>query len=950
MNAPLLKRTNLQRLLCIIVLVVFATSAPTTRFVSAASDVLVRDDDPGYTERGGDSAGFTQVTGSIVSNGKATFTYSNSFSQPDNYLKWKPSIPQCGRWEVYTFMPSVNNNVPDTNHAVYQIRHRNGSQEAGGLDAIVVDQGSYDHPGITPDMRWHSLGTYTFSANAAAIGEYVLLGDNTGEGTIGSNQRSVNFDDVKWVYRGDDAIACGGGSAIPDITVADIADANAERGGTLSSLYDAPVGSVTAGGHATWTGSNVDSPDNYVKWKPPLPVCGQWEVFAFIPWVNNQMSDTSHAVYHIRHRAQTTPAGVEEPRFIDMDAVNQSFSSTQPDRWLSLGTYTFSASAGAAGEYVLLGDTTGEGGPNQRSVNFDDMRWVYRGPNDVSCQQIIDTTLPDGALITPADGATIGPSSVRLTATASDNLGVNRVEFYAKYDDVWHQIGTSYTSPYQAFWSIPFNLASQPVILTIHVIDNAGNEVIDPGGYHYIQYVAPTVDASVVREARGDLGMPYQIYRGCPTPDGRKDPEGRNNYGAGCGEQYHGFKFGVCTDLIMDAYNAGLGFNIDDQIRKDAANPLHWFRYRYRSARNSEDMRRYFQYNQQLLDHSAAYQLGDIAFFDWGHDGIADHVFIVTAINTNGRPTEVVDNPFEYQGRRVNTLVHPWNSGYDAVSMGHGRLSNSSTATADVTIQDTSGRMLVVEIDSPQVQIRLHDEYGRIRGAAYNEELVASNVQEFIPYIPGSTYESLSDRVVLRVMDPLSNSAQYSLETSTTTAGTYHLMMRVVQQGNTISSREQTLDLSPGTAQAMNISLADVNGSLTLTLDPPHPAAWLSSVPSVVDFQGSTDTAAMTSLNLTELSGQVAADVVDMRVSDLVSPSGHRIAAVSTSALPTAAIIPAGGSQAIRLRVDLTSVVSDIYRGGLIVTLNDGTRQLIPLQIDVSDEAQFRIYMPFVRR
>lgn len=935
--------------LCVLVLSVLGCISPQS--VQAAGEIIVRDDDQGATERGGDAKGFTGVNGWIVSNGHATYTYSNSFAQPDNYLKWKPPLNACGQWEVFAFIPSVNNNVSDTNHAVYQVRHRVGSQAGGATDSVVVDQGSYDQPGLTADMRWHSLGIFTFSSGADAVGEYVLLGDNTGEGTVGSNQRSVNFDDVKWVYRGENSAACGGGAGVSDVTVADSNDSHGERGGTASSLYDAPAGSVTGSGHATWTGSNINTPDNYVKWKPPLPVCGDWEVLAFIPWINNQMSDTSHASYAIRHRLLRVPAGEETTRILDMDAINRSFGSTRTDRWYSLGTYTFSMNADAAGEYVRLGDTTGEGGPNQRSVNFDDMRWVYRGANGDACGGAsgpgADTTLPEGALLEPADGAKIGPSNLRLSASASDNVGVNRVEFHAQYDGIWHQIAVVDHSPYETTWNMPFGLTSQPIIFTIHVIDQAGNTAIDPGGYHTVQYLAPAVDVNVVHEARADVGMPYRVYRGCPTADGRPDAYGRNNYGAGCGRPYHGFDTGICTDLVMDAYNAGLGFNIDDQIHKDAAWWMNLLRYRYKSARNAEDMRRYFLYNQQLLSNNVAYKPGDVGFFDWGQrDGIADHVLIIAAVDTNGRPSEVVDNPSSYQGRPTNTLVHPWNSGYDAASMGHGRLGSPTVAGSDGSIQEAASRVLVIESDSPALQLRLHDSAGRMRGAAYNEDLVASNIQEFIPYIPASTYETLSDRVVLRAAEKLATDTEYVLEASAVSAGTYHLTVRVVQDGTTLASQEQVLTLGANAAERMRVAIGD--NSRTLTVEGVQQSAWIEAAADVVTTTMLTNASAEVPVEIAERSGTVDGTVVGVQVSDLVSPSGRRIASTAITLTTNGVVVPAGGMQAINLSIASGDAVPDMYRGGVTITLDNGTRQLVPLQVGVA--AGFSVYLPSVSR
>ena len=169
----------------------------------------------------------------------------------------------------------------------------------------------------------------------------------------------------------------------PGIVVKDKDDANVERGGTAANLVNAPAGAVVASGHATWTSSSTSAPDNFLRWKPPLDRCGQWEVFAFIPFVPNGRASTSNAVYTIRHRAGTAAAGAETTRSVNMEAVNTSLGRGQSERWHSLGTYTWSAGANAAGEYVQLGDVTGE--PGRRNVLFDDLKWVYKGAAEEAC-------------------------------------------------------------------------------------------------------------------------------------------------------------------------------------------------------------------------------------------------------------------------------------------------------------------------------------------------------------------------------------------------------------------------------------------------------------------------------------------------------------------------------------------------------------------------------------
>ena len=171
--------------------------------------------------------------------------------------------------------------------------------------------------------------------------------------------------------------------ATGEIVVQDQNDPHVERGGTPSTFYAAGAGANVAQGQALWTYRNRTGRDNYLKWKPPLDRCGVWEVLAYIPRIPNGLRDTTNAVYEIRHRSGSTPAGKEAVVAVNVDAVNAGFGATRTDRWYSLGIYLWSAAADQAGEYVLLSDTTGE--PGLRSVAFDDLRWVFRGQDEGAC-------------------------------------------------------------------------------------------------------------------------------------------------------------------------------------------------------------------------------------------------------------------------------------------------------------------------------------------------------------------------------------------------------------------------------------------------------------------------------------------------------------------------------------------------------------------------------------
>ncbi len=101
-----------------------------------------------------------------------------------------------------------------------------------------------------------------------------------------------------------------------------------------------------------------------------------------------------------------------------------------------------------------------------------------------------DTTPPTVQILVPADGATV-TGTVPISASASDNIGVTKVEFYAD----GQLIGTASSAPYQVNWNTA--TASKPNLgLTAKAYDAAGNVTISQGVNVTIQQpdtVPPTV-------------------------------------------------------------------------------------------------------------------------------------------------------------------------------------------------------------------------------------------------------------------------------------------------------------------------------------------------------------------------------------------------------------------------------------------------------------------------
>ena len=451
----------------------------------------------------------------------------------------------------------------------------------------------------------------------------------------------------------------------------------------------------------------------------------------------------------------------------------------------------------------------------------------------------------------------------------------------------------------------------------IHVADGSG-------GLSILYYG----ESRAVTEARADIGMPYSVYRGCPSPY------------TGCGGPYHGFYYGVCTDLAMDAYNAGASLNLQNALLQD--HPAHPGRYRYGTARYPEDMRRYFHHNQQSLPHSQAYQPGDIAFFDWNGDSLCDHVGIVSEVDADSRPLRMVHAPgvceVNPSGR---AFEQDWNSHYDQHIQGHGRLSETGalTTSADETLQ-----LLRVTVDSPSVALRLQDANGKSTSDTYNENLVASGVEASIPYIPGGTYADLGTEQVITITRPLSNTSQYFVELTGEAAVTYHLRIETLQNSSVTDAQVFTQTVAAGETHGGAITLSAPGGTIQFSATSPTPAP-LPGIPESLELAGLVGTSAQATFTITETGGQQALHNVALSATNLMDSLGGMMLGSMLSIDPTDFTVSAGDSQQVNAQVSLSDATPGVYRGGLVIRSDNGGVQMIPLSLDV----QFhQVYLPTV--
>lgn len=239
----------------------------------------------------------------------------------------------------------------------------------------------------------------------------------------------------------------------------------------------------------------------------------------------------------------------------------------------------------------------------------------------------------------------------------------------------------------------------------------------------------------LLEEARRDLGMPYSFYRGCESPY------------EGCDGPFHGFYAGYCTDLVLDAFRWGLDFHLQFALAQDAlAHPGHY--YRWRDARNAQDMWRYFVYTGQSLPHEAPYHAGDLVFFDWEEDGAIDHVALVSEVSAQGRPRRLLDASGTIASNPSGLAAElDWEGFHERTVRAHARWRGSYGAIHDVTPPDLG--VIQFALDSPGATLRVFDAQGRELSRSRHAMIADLDPQRLVP---GGRYYDLIDGEVLSVV------------------------------------------------------------------------------------------------------------------------------------------------------------------------------------------------------
>jgi len=437
----------------------------------------------------------------------------------------------------------------------------------------------------------------------------------------------------------------------------------------------------------------------------------------------------------------------------------------------------------------------------------------------------------------------------------------------------------------------------------------------------------------IVVEARLDIGMPYDLERGCPSPY------------QGCGGDYHGFYAGVSADLVMDAYRSGVPLDIQAKLSLDHA--AYPGRYQFGTARYVEDLRRYFSYNESWYEHAEDYLPGDVAFFDWDGDGVTDHAGVVSETDTFARPTNMVSAiGFTAENPSGTARELEWNGYFEQYSIGHARL-NGAGAPQNITVTDT-GQTLRVRLDSPSISLRLMDEAGKVAGEGYNENLVASNVKDYIPYIPGGQYVDLGAQKVITVTNPmLEHPDQYHLEMTAQQSQTFHLYLETLQDGAITDSQVYTPTVSVGKTYRLDFAL-ELGPPVNIKFaDPALQDSPQLSVPLLLHLSGLVGTAAQQGFSLEEIGGFAEVDSLDISATNLYNQLGELISAGQLAIMPNGFTVPAGGTQQVTLQVNLAGAKPGWYQGGLLLVAENGNPVSIPVTVVVEP---YELFIPLARR
>lgn len=309
-------------------------------------------------------------------------------------------------------------------------------------------------------------------------------------------------------------------------------------------------------------------------------------------------------------------------------------------------------------------------------IHADDL---YLGYGQVNYCPPSDATPPTASITAPSNGSVITSPSVQLAANAQDTggSGLNRVEFYASYNNQTNRIATDSSPPFNANWTIPDTVPPGTIIFSVVAFDNAGNRSQNSNRtYSAVTYEKSTASCSVPYFSQWDARWrdhPLRSNGACSAICGR---------------------IGYCgctltsTAMLFKQYGANTNPAVLSDCMGNKACPFHW-NVSNNCSSNKATFAASRPFSWQLLDQEINQHRKPVILGMAGYVGGRNrtHWVLVIAGSGSNSANYTIHDPGPLNGRNasLSTLTSRGYNLQTIVTYHGGTLCPASVAPSNVT-------------------------------------------------------------------------------------------------------------------------------------------------------------------------------------------------------------------------------------------------------------------------